>query len=80
MYSENVCGKMDFTPEEVEEGKLCEFVKYLISMHCEIRLWTDDYCYIVEYIQRHRKEDGYEFILNEPVECHNEDDKEDEGE
>ena len=61
LYSENVCGSMEFTPTEIENDKMTEFINYLISMNCEIRLWTDGYCYVVEYLQPHRTEDGWHF-------------------
>ena len=63
LYNENVSGKMDFTPKEMDEGRLTTFVNFLISMGCEIRLATDGYCYIVEYLEPTKKEYGVEFSI-----------------
>lgn len=56
-----ISGKMSFKPEEIADGKLIEFINFLIKMNSEIRLWTDGYCYIVEYIEDVNKADGIEF-------------------
>ena len=63
LYNENVSGKMDFTPEEIADGKLTTFVNFLMSMGCEIRLATDGYCYVVEYLDSTKKEEGVEFSI-----------------
>lgn len=44
-------GKMSFTPEEVADGKLHNFVNVLIDLKAEINIWTDGYCMVVEYIE-----------------------------
>ena len=58
---EKFSGKMSFKPEEVADGKLEKFVKVLIENNCEIRLWTDGFCYVVEYIEDIYVTDGLHF-------------------
>lgn len=67
MYSQGVDGKFDFTKKDIEDGKLAEFVSFLIGMRCEMRLWTDGMCYVVEYLQDFRKDDGTEFVVNDDM-------------
>ncbi len=56
-------GRMSFTPEEVADGRLERFVKVLIENQCQMRLWTDGYCYVVEYIEDITVSDGTFFTL-----------------
>lgn len=63
LYNEQASGRMDFTPEEIEAGKLTTFVNFLMSMGCEIRLATDGYCYAVEYIESFYRDEGLEFTI-----------------
>jgi len=58
----NLDGKMSFTPEEVEDGKLQRFVKSLMEMNSAIHLWTDGYVWVVEYIQDINVESGIQFV------------------
>ena len=56
-------GRMSFTPEEVADGRLERFVKVLIENQCQMRLWTDGYCYVVEYVEDITVSDGTYFTL-----------------
>lgn len=56
-------GRMSFTPEEVADGRLERFVKVLIENQCQMRLWTDGYCYVVEYVEDIAVADGTYFTL-----------------
>lgn len=68
MYNDSVDGKLEFLPEEIEKGKLNEALNLLMSLNCEIRLFTDSCCWILEYIQNYRAEDGTHFLLTEDAE------------
>lgn len=61
MADGKISGRMAFRPEEVADGKLERFVKVLMENSCEIRMWTDGYCYIVEYIEDVEVADGRHF-------------------
>jgi len=61
MKEEKISGKMAFKPEEVADGKMDRFIKVLIENNCEIRLWTDRYCYVVEYLEDVETADGRHF-------------------
>lgn len=71
MYADGVCGEMDFTPDDIKAGKHIEFIKFLMKQNCEIRLWTDGYCYVVEYLQQCRTDSGDHFVLNSELEENN---------
>lgn len=60
-------GSMAFAPEEVEKGQMDMFVKVLRDLGCEMRIWTDGYCWVVDYLQAWRREEGYEFITREEM-------------
>ena len=59
---EKITGKLAFRPEEVADGKLTRFVNILMETDAEIRLWTDGFCWIVEYIENIDAENGTHFI------------------
>lgn len=48
----NADGEMAFTPEEIEQGYLNDFINLLIKMHQEFIVWDDGYCRIVGYFNR----------------------------
>lgn len=54
-------GKMAFRPEEIADGKMERFIKVLVENNAEIRLWTDGYVYVVEYIEDISVADGNHF-------------------
>lgn len=54
-------GKMAFTPEEVLDGKLIKFVEILRLCDAEIHIWSDGYCWIVEYLEDSTAADGINF-------------------
>lgn len=54
-------GKMAFTPEEVADGKLTKFIEVLRECDAEIHIWTDGYCWIVEYLEDSTTADGINF-------------------
>lgn len=59
---QNLDGNMSFTPEEVADGKLQRFLQSLMEMGSEIHLWTDGYCWVVEYVQDIHAADGIQFV------------------
>jgi len=53
-----------FTPEEVKKGLHLELIKHLLEMneksdihYNEIKIWTDGYCTIVDWVQKHYEDD-----------------------
>lgn len=60
-------GSMEFIPDEVKAGQMDKFISVLRELGCEMRIWTDGYCWIVDYLQAWRKEEGYEFITKEEM-------------
>lgn len=55
LYRENrdelLSGKMSFKPEEVKKGNMDRFIQVLMENNAEMHIWTDGYCWIVEYIE-----------------------------
>lgn len=58
---EYIDGSVAFTPEEVEAKEHIELLNFLVKRGAEIRIWTDGYCTIVEWIDRVMTEEGYVF-------------------
>ena len=58
-------GSMEFTPDEVEAGYLDKFIHLLMDMKNEFRVWTDGYCWIVDYISDITVECGIRYELTD---------------
>lgn len=56
-------GRLGFTRQEVADGKMDRFIAVLRENNCEMRLWTDGYCWVVEYLTREQWVDGIRFHL-----------------
>lgn len=54
-------GKMAFTPREIADGKLIKFIEVLRECDAEIHIWTDGYCWVVEYLEDSTARDGINF-------------------
>lgn len=51
-------GSLGFTPEQVADGKHLAFVKMLLELGCEVRIGSDGYCTIIEYISNCSSEES----------------------
>lgn len=62
-------GSIAFTPEDVQSNKHKVFIDFLISMNMEFRVWTDGYCWIIDYLSAiASKEDNVHFMTNAEAE------------
>ena len=70
-HKANLDGSMAFTPEDVKAGRMTRFMKCLMEMDCEFVVCTDGYCWIVEYLDSVKAQDGVRFyaINREEYEC-----------
>lgn len=60
-------GSLAFVSKEVENGQMDKFISVLRDLGCEMRIWTDGYCWVVDYLEAWRREEGYEFITKEEM-------------
>jgi len=63
-------GQLAFTPDKVADGKLIKFIEVLRENGCEMRIWTDGYCWIVDYLCDATTRDGTNFqAINYDEDC-----------
>lgn len=71
IYEKRLDGTMGFTPEDVADGKLTRFIECLRENNCQMRIWTDGYCWVVDYLRDTTVADGINFLPvdfdNDPI-------------
>lgn len=65
-HRDNLDGTMAFAPEDVKEGRMARFIDCLLEMDCAFNVYTDGYCWVVEYLDFTKCKDGIHFYALNP--------------